>query len=227
MAVGICLFLITTVIPVFADIYKGFDHKLPVPTMILITISDMIRGHALIVLIATIGIGLLFRYLLRTRQGTRLWDHCKLRFPIFGVLVQKIALSRFSRTFATLSQSGVPILDTLETLRKGANNVVFDAAVQEMIEDVQAGGTLLGAMERHPFFPQMMLDMVSAGEQTSAVDEMLAQVADHYDREIEATLSGLTALIEPLLILFLGIVVGFVVVAMFLPIFNLTQIIKF
>ena len=227
MAIGICIFLITTIIPVFADIYKDFQHGLPKPTLVLIQISDMFRTHYLKLLVGVVVLGLTVRRLRRTPQGTWFWDRTKLRFPIFGVLAQKIVLSRFSRTYATLTHSGVPILETLRTVAKAADNVVVDAAVTKIVADIESGNTLLQAMERQEIFPPMLLEMVAAGEQTGSVDEMLAQVADHYDREIEAALAGLTALIEPLLILFLGVVVGSVVVAMFLPIFNISQIVQF
>ena len=227
MAVGICIFLITAIIPVFADIFKEFSAKLPTPTLMVIGFSTFVRKHILLCLGATGAVGYALWRFRRTSTGTRIWDQTKLRFPIFGSLAKKIALSRFARTFATLLRNGVPILDTLPIVAGSASNVVMEEAVREIAKGIEAGESMSEAMQHHEIFPPMMQEMAAVGEQTGTVDEMMLQVAEHYDREIESTLSGLTALIEPLLIMVLGIVVGSIVIAMFLPIFRLSDIVQF
>lgn len=226
LAIGICIFLITTIIPVFAGIYKDFGATLPLPTLIMIRISTLLRSYLLFCLCGCAATGFLIVRLLRTPTGAGIRDRVKLGFPMLGALAQKIVVSQFSRTFATLMHNGVPILKTLSIVAGSANNVVIEKAVRQMANEIEGGSTMAQAMGRQPIFPPMMQQMAAIGEQTGTVDEMMVHVADHYDREIEATLSGLTSLIEPLLIMFLGIVVGSVVVSMFLPIFRMTDIIK-
>ena len=227
LGIGICLFMITVIIPVFVDIFKEFQSKLPLPTLILIRSSAWLRAHLVACLAGAVVAFFVFRRLRRTRVGALLWDRLALRVPVLGPLAKKIALSRFSRTFATLTHSGVPILKTLDIAALAVDNLVLEAAIRKVAEHIEKGATIHQAMASQKIFPPMLLDMVSAGEQTGAVDQMLTHVANHYDGEIETTLSGLTSLLEPLLILFLGVVVGGVVIAMFLPIFKMTDAIKF
>jgi type IV pilus assembly protein PilC len=227
MGIGISIFLVTTIIPVFVDIYKEFQHRVPLPTLILIQTSTWIRAHLLTNLGVALAIVLLVRRFLYTPRGVEIWDQTKLRLPVFGPLVEKIALSRFARTFGTLTNSGVPVLQALDTVAKAVNNVVIEATVSRVRAEIEGGAAIVDAMERQQTFPPMMLEMVATGEQAGKVGDMLIHVANHYDREVDDTLAGLTSLMEPLLILFLGIVVGSVVVAMFLPIFRMTDVIKF
>jgi type IV pilus assembly protein PilC len=147
--------------------------------------------------------------------------------PVFGKLIHKIAMSRFARTFAALLRSGVPILETLRSVGQSSGNAIVERAVEETAAGIERGDNLAVALGQHKIFPPMMVRMVSAGEQTGKVDVMLEKISDFYDEEIEATLSGLTSLIEPLLIVFLGVVVGSIVVCMFLPIFKLNQVVQF
>jgi type IV pilus assembly protein PilC len=147
--------------------------------------------------------------------------------PVFGKLAHKIAMSRFARTFAALVRSGVPILETLRIVGQSAGNTIVEMAVEKTAASIEKGDNISVALAQHPIFPPMMVRMVSAGEQTGKVDVMLEKLSDFYDEEVEATLSGLTSLIEPLLIVFLGVVVGSIVVCMFLPIFKLNEIVQF
>jgi type IV pilus assembly protein PilC len=227
LGLGICLFMITVIIPVFVHIFKEFNHQLPLPTLILINVSSWVRSHVLVCLGSAVALGFGLRAARRTRPGTHLWDTMKLRVPVLGPLAEKIAFARFARTFASLTHSGVPTLKTIEITSCAVNNVYLEGAIRLVGDHIEKGATMLDAMTKQKVFPPMMLEMIAVGEQTGAVDEMLAQVADHYDREIETTLAGLTALLEPLLILFLGVVVGGVVIAMFLPIFKMTEAIQF
>lgn len=227
IAITIALFLIIKVIPVFGDIYKDFGAKLPAPTQILITISEVIRGHFLMTVIVVAALVFAFVKLKKTAKGAVLWDRFKLRMPIFGNLAHKIAMSRFARTFAALVRSGVPILETLRIVGQSAGNTIVEMAVVKTASSIEKGDNISVALAQHAIFPPMMVRMVSAGEQTGKVDVMLEKLSDFYDEEVEATLSGLTSLIEPLLIVFLGVVVGSIVVCMFLPIFKLNEIVQF
>jgi type IV pilus assembly protein PilC len=227
IAISIALFLIIKVIPIFADIYKDFGAQLPTPTQILINISNFIRAYFVLTLVAAGGLVFALMKLKRTKKGTAIWDRTKLRLPVFGKLIHKIAISRFARTFAALLRSGVPILETLRIVGQSSGNTVVETAVQKTAASIERGDNLAVALGQHRIFPPMLVRMVSAGEQTGKVDVMLEKISDFYDEEIEATLAGLTSLIEPLLIVFLGVVVGGIVICMFLPIFKLNQIVQF
>ena len=227
VAMSISLFLIMKVIPIFADIYKDFGANLPGPTQVLIRISGILRTYFLLVAGAIAFMVFSVVKLKRTKRGAELWDRTKLRLPVFGKLIHKVALSRFARTFAALLRSGVPILETLRIVGQSAGNTLVERAVEETAAGIERGDNLALALGQHKIFPPMLVRMVSAGEQTGKVDVMLEKISDFYDEEIEATLSGLTSLIEPLLIVFLGLVVGSIVICMFLPIFKLNQIVQF
>jgi type IV pilus assembly protein PilC len=227
VALGIALFLIVKVIPIFGGIYKDFGAQLPAPTQILIDISDFVRTYFILAMGSLAGLVFAIVKFKRTRRGTALWDRMKLRLPVFGKLVHKICISRFSRTFAALLRSGVPILETLRIVGQSSGNTVVEAAVAKTANSIEHGNNLAVALGQHKIFPPMLVRMISAGEQTGKVDVMLEKISDFYDEEIEATLAGLTSLIEPLLIVFLGVVVGSIVICMFLPIFKLNQIVQF
>lgn len=227
IAISIALFLIIKVIPIFADIYKDFGAKLPGPTQILIQFSDFVRNYFLLTLTGVVGLVVGFVKLKRTKQGAAIWDRIKLKLPIFGKLIHKIAMARFARTFSALVRSGVPILETLRIVGQSAGNTIVERAVEKTAAGIERGDNIASAMGQHRIFPPMMVRMVSAGEQTGKVDVMLEKISDFYDEEIEATLSALTSLIEPLLIVFLGVVVGGIVICMFLPIFKLNEIVQF
>lgn len=227
IAIGIALFLIIKVIPIFADIYKDFGAKLPAPTQMLIDFSNFLRRYFLLVAgSVAVSVFALVKFR-KTPRGAAIWDRLKLRLPVFGKLIHKIAMSRFARTFSALLRSGVPILDTLRIVGQTAANTVVEQAVAATAASIERGDNLGMALKQHAIFPPMLVRMVAAGEQTGKVDVMLEKISDFYDEEIEATLSGLTALIEPLLIVFLGVVVGSIVVCMFLPIFKLNEIVQF
>jgi type IV pilus assembly protein PilC len=227
IAICISLFLMIKVIPIFADIFKDFGAKLPMPTQILIQVSNVLREYFLMVVISagTVVFGLV--KLKKTRRGTIVWDRLSLKFPIFGKLVHKVCISRFARTFAALLRSGVPILETLRIVGQSSGNTQVEIAIEKTAESIERGDNLALSLGQHAIFPPMLVRMVAAGEQTGKVDVMLEKISDFYDEEIEATLSALTSLIEPLLIVFLGVVVGTIVICMFLPIFKLNQVVQF
>jgi type IV pilus assembly protein PilC len=227
IAISISLFLIIKVIPVFSDIYKDFGGQLPTPTQILISFSNIMREYFLFCIGGLVAAGFILAKLKKTRQGTWVWDRYKLKFPVLGKLAHKVCMSRFSRTFAALLRSGVPILETLRIVGQSAGNAIVEDAVQRTASSIERGDNLAQALGQHTIFPPMLVRMIAAGEQTGKVDVMLEKISDFYDEEVEATLAALTSLIEPLLICFLGVVVGTIVVCMFLPIFKLNQIVQF
>jgi len=181
------------------------------------------------ILVLALGIGgAIFgtRAFLRSTRGRQLSDRWKLKLPVFGPLVHKICMSRFARTFAQLIRSGVPILEVLEIVGGSSGNHVVETSVEGVSEDVEKGDNLSVALSKKKIFPPMMLRMVAAGESTGRIDTMLEKMADFWDEEIEAMLDAMTSLIEPLLIVFLGVIVGGIVIAMFLPIFKLNEVVS-
>jgi type IV pilus assembly protein PilC len=221
LATALVNVLLIFVIPVFAAMFKDFGAKLPAPTQALIDLSDFLKHNFFYLLIAAYGIFWGFNKFVATPNGRRMRDKALVKAPIFGNLVHKIALSRFCRTYATLIRSGVPILRTLEIVSAASGKVQIEDACEEIAKHVSQGGQVSEILAANDFFPPMMKHMVKAGESTGNVDGMMNKIADFYDVECEATVGALTSLIEPLLIVFLGVVVGGIVMAMFLPIFQL------
>jgi len=226
VAISITIFLLVKVVPVFGEIFSGFGAKLPVPTQVLIDVSAWLQ-HNLLILIPAIGM-LIYGWLayIKTKHGREFWDRTRINLPIFGVIAHKICLARFTRTLASLIRSGVPILEVLSIVANTVGNVVMEKAIRVSMTDIEKGDGISNALAKHPVFPVMIIRMMTAGEQTGKIDVMLERIADFLDEEIETTLSGLTSLIEPLLIVFLGVVVGGIVIAMFLPIFKMSEIIN-
>ena len=228
VAISITIFLLVKVVPTFASIFNdlGGGRKLPTPTLILIAISDAIKNNLLYVLpmIAAAVYGWLAY--IRTKNGREFWDRTRIKLPIFGIIAHKICLARFTRTFASLVRSGVPILEVMNITANTCGNVIMEKAIRVASADIEKGDGISAALGKHPIFPSMIIRMLTAGEQTGKIDAMLERVADFLDEEIETTLSGLTSLIEPLLIVFLGVVVGGIVVCMFLPIFKLQELVN-
>jgi len=222
----ITTFLIVKVVPIFGEIFKDFGSKLPAPTQFLIDVSDFMRGEWYFLIGGAVGIFFGLRTFLRSTRGKQLWDRWKLKLPIFGPLVHKICMSRFARTFAQLIRSGVPILEVLDIVGGASGNHVVETSIKGVGEDVEKGDNLSVALSKKPIFPPMMLRMVAAGEATGKIDTMLEKMADFWDEEVEAMLDALTSLIEPLLIVFLGVIVGGIVIAMFLPIFKLNEVVS-
>ncbi|HVU16845.1 MAG TPA: type II secretion system F family protein [Candidatus Didemnitutus sp.] len=226
LAIALVNVLLIFVIPVFAAMFADFGAKLPKPTQMLIDVSNFMKampphlGGWTLALVAVAVYYFGSKYV-STPAGRRQKDQFLVRAPIFGNLVHKIALSRFCRTYATLMRSGVPILRTLEIVAAASGKVQIEDACAEIAKHVSQGGQVSEVMAANSFFPPMMKHMVKAGESTGNVDGMMNKIADFYDTECDATVAALTSLIEPLLIVFLGVVVGGIVMAMFLPIFQL------
>lgn len=227
VAIIITLFLLVKVVPVFGEIYSGFGAKLPAPTQFLIDVSSILKGPiGLVALVAIVAVVWSWLWFIKTPPGLAFWDARRIKLPIFGVIAHKICLARFTRTLASLIRSGVPILEVLAIVANTVGNVVMENAVRAASSDIERGESISGALAKHPVFPSMIIRMLTAGEQTGKIDSMLERVADFLDEEIETILSGLTSLIEPLLIVFLGVTVGGIAICMFLPIFKMSEIIN-
>src|ERR1700676_1206919 len=226
IAFAITTFLIVRVVPIFGEIFKDFGAKLPAPTQFLIDLSDFVRGEWYFLVLGIGGTIFGLRAFLRSKRGRQLTDKWKLKLPVFGPLVHKICMSRFSRTFAQLIRSGVPILEVLDIVGGTSGNHVIETSIKSVSEDVEKGDNLSVALSKKSVFPPMLLRMVAAGEATGKIDTMLEKMADFWDEEIDAMLDALTSLIEPLLIVFLGVIVGGIVIAMFLPIFKLNEVVS-
>ncbi|MBA3608550.1 MAG: type II secretion system F family protein [Chthoniobacterales bacterium] len=222
----ITTFLIVRVVPVFGEIFKDFGASLPAPTQFLIDLSDFIRARWYFMILGMVGAFFGIRTFLRSTRGRQLSDKWKLKLPVFGPLIHKICMSRFARTFAQLIRSGVPILEVLDIVGGTSGNHVVEESIKGVSTDVEKGDNLSVALSKKKIFPPMMLRMVAAGESTGRIDTMLEKMADFWDEEIEALLDALTSLIEPLLIVFLGVIVGGIVIAMFLPIFKLNEVVS-
>jgi type IV pilus assembly protein PilC len=226
VAILITVFLLVKVVPVFGEIYSGFGAKLPGPTMFLINLSNVVKKYIVLILLAGGGSVYGWLYFIKTPAGRFFWDSRRIKLPIFGSIAHKICLARFTRTLASLVRSGVPILEVLQIVSQTVGNVVMEKAVKDAANDIERGESISTALSKHPVFPSMVIRMITAGEQTGRIDNMLERISDFLDEEIETTLSGITSLIEPILIVFLGVVVGGMVICMFLPIFKMSEIVN-
>ena len=221
VAVVVIVVLLVWVIPIFAKMFADLGGQLPPLTSMVIKASDFMR-HNIIIVVGVIGAAAFaFQRYYKTLNGRRTIDGLVLRLPIFGMLARKIAVAKFTRTLSTLISSGVPILDGLDIVAKTAGNKVVEEAIYVTRQSISEGKTLAEPLERTKVFPPMVVQMIGVGETTGALDAMLSKIADFYDDEVDSTVGNLTALLEPVLMVFLGVVIGFIVVAMYLPIFKL------
>jgi type IV pilus assembly protein PilC len=225
VAIGVVIFLLTFVIPVFVKMFEGSGVELPLPTRIVMELSRLVQTYLLAglgLLIAGI-VGIRFSY--RTEKGRRAADTLLLWIPVFGPLLRKVAVAKFTRTLGTLIASGVPILDGLDITAKTAGNKVVEEAIMRTRASISEGKSIADPLKTSGVFPPMVVQMISVGEQAGALDSMLEKIADFYDAEVDQAVANLTALIEPMLMVFLGVVVGGMIVAMYLPIFKLVTVI--
>jgi type IV pilus assembly protein PilC len=221
IVVLILIAMLIFVVPMFKGMYHDLNAKLPLPTLVLLAVSNAFKKFfPLVFLGAGFGVWSLKRYA-NTPAGRRRYDAFKLRAPVFGPLAHKTALARFSRSLAALVRAGVPILDALEIVSETAGNVIVAEAVADTQAAVKAGESLARPLEAHPVFPPMVTQMIAVGEETGALDELLEKIADFYDAEVEATVDALTSLIEPLLIVVMGVAVGGMVIALYMPMFSI------
>jgi type IV pilus assembly protein PilC len=226
MAILITIVLLIKVVPTFKGIFDSLGGTLPMPTQILIGISDILRKFFLYIVIAFAALIFLFKKYINTPKGRFQFDYNILRAPVFGPLLRKVVVAKFSRTLATLVKSGVPILNALEIVGKTAGNVVVEKAVTDARVSIREGEPISEPLSKSGVFPPMVVRMISVGEQTGQLEKMLNKIADFYDEQVDAAVSGLTSMIEPLVIGFLGIIIGGIVVALFMPIFKITELIR-
>ena len=225
MSILIVMVLILKVVPTFKNIFDAFGGTLPLPTRVLIGTSDILKDYFLIVAgILAVAFFLLRKYV-RTEKGRLQFDGLKLRIIIFGSLMKKVALAKFARTLCTLIKSSVPILKALEIVGATSGNKVLEKTLSSVGIGVKEGKTIAEPLSKSRFFPAMVVKMISVGEKTGALEDMLTKIADFYESEVDAAVDGLTSVIEPVLICFLGIIIGGIVIAMFLPILKMSTLV--
>ncbi len=217
VAIGIMVLLMVFVIPRFKEVFSGMGFKLPWFTTFVMAISDIIRYNFIRTTIGVAVVVVMFLLFIKTKFGRHLWDKFQLHVPVFGPVISKVAISRFTRTLGTLVSSGVPILQALTIVRETAGNVIVADAVNKVHESVKEGETITAPLEGSGVFPPMVVSMVDVGEQTGALPEMLMRIADDYDEQVDNAVSAMTSLLEPIMIVFLAVIVGSIVIAMFLP----------
>ncbi len=230
VVLGLVLTILTAmlvfIVPLFKGFYKSLNGTLPLMTRVLITASNIFVKAFPLIILAIIGGVYMFRRWIATDKGRNRWDIFKLKVPVFGKLVHKTALARFARTFGVLLRSGVPILEALEITKETAGNTVVARGLDDVQAGVKIGQPIAKPLENHAVFPPMVTQMMAVGEESGALDTLLEKIADFYDQEVEATVNALTSLLEPLMIVVLGGCVGTMVIALYLPMFNIIKLIK-
>ena len=223
VAIMVVIILMIFVIPVFETMFKSAGQSLPLPTLIVMMISKVVKKYVFIMIPALILLFFLFRKYYQSEGGKTLIDRLLLKLPVFGPLFQKIAVARFTRTLGTLVSSGVPILDGLTIVSKASGNRTIETAILNARASIREGETISEPLGRSGHFPPMVIQMISVGESTGALDTMLSKIADFYEDEVDVAVANLTSLLEPFLMIFLGLVIGGVVIAMYLPIFQMAS----
>jgi len=221
IAVGVVVVILWKVIPTFAMLFQGLGATLPLPTRITIWVSEFLGRWMWLIVLALIGAGVMLNRYYKTYTGKRKVDGFTLKLPVMGDLMRKIAVARFCRTLGTLIQSGVPILEGLEITARTSGNSIVEDAIMATRKSIEQGKTIAGPLEETGVFPSMVVQMISVGEQTGALDAMLSKIADFYEDEVDEAVENLMALLEPVMILFLGIMIGGIVISMYMPMFSL------
>jgi len=223
IAIIVIAVILVFVIPVFEDMFKSFGSTLPTPTQIVVNMSRFLKSNIHWVIIALMALIYGFKRYRDTAAGKKMTDSLFLKLPVFGNLLKKTAVARFTRTLGTMISSGVPILDALEIVAKTAGNVVIEEIIYEVRGSIAEGQTIAEPLSENDIFPGMVIQMIAVGEATGALDSMLEKIADFYDEEVDAAVAALTSMLEPLLMLFLGGSIGGLVIAMYLPIFEMAS----
>ena len=223
VAVTILIILMVFVVPKFKQIFADMLEGKPLPafTTLVLSISEIIANNFLVSMGVVVGAFILFRLFVRTKFGRKIFDRVKLHFPVLGPVISKVAIARFTRTLGTLISSGVPILQALNIVKETSGNVIISNAVASVHESVKEGETITQPLEASRVFPPMVISMVDVGEQTGALPEMLMKIADNYEDEVDNAVSAMTSLLEPIMIVFLAVIVGSIVIALFLPLISL------
>ncbi len=225
IAIAILAFLLVFIVPQFEKIFKDMLNGKPLPglTQFVISLSRIVQDHIITILIVVAALVVIFRIFAKTEQGSRILDRLKLKSPLIGPLITKTAISRFSRTLGTLVSSGVPILPALNITKETAGNFVVSQAIEKVHDSVKEGETVVAPLEASGIFPPIVVSMVQVGEEVGRLPEMLVKVADVYDEEVDNAVAGLTSLLEPIMIVFLAVIVGTIVIALFLPLVSIIQ----
>ena len=218
---GIVAFLLAKVVPVFAEIFEEFGAELPAPTQFLVNAGDFVLYKWWLVISVVCWIAIIIKLMTKSKQVKHVFDRAILRIPLVGDLIVKVSVARFARTLGTLITSGVPILQALKITRETISNEVVQNTVDKVYDSVQDGGTIAAPLDESKVFPAMVVNMIDVGEETGALDSMLMKVADIYDAEVEAAVDNMLSLMEPMIIIVLGGIIGFIVISLYLPIFSL------
>ena len=221
IAILVVAVILIFVIPVFQSMFADFGRALPVPTQIVVNMSNFVKNYILYMIVGVVVLIFLFRRFYRTEKGRALVDDLILKAPVFGMLIRKVAVAKFTRTLGTMISSGVPILDSLDIVAATAGNKTIEAALRETRQSISEGRTIAEPLADSEVFPSMVVQMISVGEATGALDTMLAKIADFYDDEVDAAVDALTSMLEPFMMVFLGGTIGGLVVSMYLPIFQM------
>ncbi|HZW36662.1 MAG TPA: type II secretion system F family protein, partial [Candidatus Deferrimicrobiaceae bacterium] len=225
VAIIVTVVLLLYVIPIFGKMFQDFGQALPAPTMLVLGLSAFTRKYFLLVIVAVAVLVAIFRWYRKQEQGRKVTDALLLKLPVVGSLLQRIAVARFARTLGTMVSSGVPILESMDIVAKSAGNKIIEDAIISARMSISEGKTIADPLAEAKVFPVMVTQMVAVGEATGALDTMLNKIADFYDEEVDSAVEALTALLEPMLMVFLGVVIGGLVVAMYLPIFKLAGVV--
>jgi type IV pilus assembly protein PilC len=225
ISIAVVALLLVKVIPVFQKMFEGFGSALPGPTQFLINISQLAQKYFMVAIVAIAVAIFAFRRFYKTEKGTLLIDDLILKAPVFGPLLKKVAVARFSRTMSTMMASGVPILEGLAIVSKTAGNKIIENALMRVRKSISEGKTIAEPLMETGIFPPMVVQMIAVGEATGALDTMLSKIADFYDDEVDAAVDAMTALLEPFMMVFLGGVVGGMIIAMYLPIFKMASVV--
>jgi type IV pilus assembly protein PilC len=227
IAISLLIVMLIFIVPTFAAMFEDLGGKLPLPTQILVTMSENSRVLVPLFIIGIVAARIIYKKLRKSNEKAALFfDKVKLKIPVFGELFRKIAMSRFTRTLSLLLRAGVPVLQSLEITGKATGNEVLNAASLDIREAVRQGESMASPLENHPIFPPMVIQMISVGEDTGALDSMLDKISDFYDQEVESMTESLTSLIEPIMIAVLGGIVGGMVIALYMPMFKIFELIK-
>jgi type IV pilus assembly protein PilC len=221
VAIGVTFIMLTYIVPVFAKMFSGLGAELPAPTQFILSLSAFIRGNILTGIVLLILLIIAYKFYSKTDKGRYNIDWLKLRIPLIGDLIRKSAISRFSRTLGTLISSGVSILDALDITARASGNRVIHDAIKKSVLSIAEGETITQPLKQCGVFPPMVTQMISVGEKTGGLDDMLSKIADFYDEEVDAAVAALTSVIEPVIIVFMGVVIGGILIAMYLPMFEI------
>ncbi|MBI4395842.1 MAG: type II secretion system F family protein [Elusimicrobia bacterium] len=224
IAGGVTVFLLVGVIPTFKEIFAGFGAELPLPTRIVIGISEALQTYWYAFLGGPVGLLFGLKKWIKTENGGRIFDTNVLKLPLFGPLLRKVAVAKFTRTLGTLVRSGVPILQAMETVAQTSGNKVIEMAIMDARESIREGERISEPLKKSGVFPPMVVQMIAVGEETGNLDVMLTKIADFYDQEVDVSVKSLTSMIEPIVIVIMGVVIGGIVIAMFIPMFELGQL---